>query len=147
MCHHKFRHNERTSINKDDSFHWNIFPLYFFLNCLILHLKLHVWASWCGGLPSSMSGSASTIIFTLWWRPWQGISYSCVCRITWVGFVKLTASSRIQTWDLSLCLYLNLKHDNWDHSTTMVNLLPLIKLTFVVQHNNKKLFFKLISFI
>ena len=32
-------------------------------------------ASLCGGLPSSLNGSVPANIYTLWCRPWQGISY------------------------------------------------------------------------
>ena len=37
-------------------------------------------------LPSSLGGSVLAIIWTLCCKLWQGISYSCVCRILWVGF-------------------------------------------------------------
>ena len=50
-----------------------------FLDHLILRLEHHVQASRCGGLPSSMSGSAPAIIYTLCCRLWHGISYKCVC--------------------------------------------------------------------
>ena len=36
---------------------------------------------------------------------------------------KLFASSGIQTWDLRLCLYLNLKYDDLDSSATKAGLL------------------------
>ena len=36
------------------------------------------------------------------------------------GLYNLSASSRIWTWDLSICLYLNLKHGDFDRLATMV---------------------------
>ena len=60
--------------------------LFYFYHC-ILNLELHVQVWWCGGLPSLMTGSAPAIIYTLCCRLWQGISYRCLCRIVWVGFL------------------------------------------------------------
>ena len=55
------------------------FKLFFYLDHLFLHLKLHC-SSFCnvGGLPSSLSGSVPFIICTLCCRSWRDISYRCV---------------------------------------------------------------------
>ena len=37
-------------------------------------------------------------------------------------FIQINSLSRIWTWDLSICLYLNLKHGDLDHLTTMTGL-------------------------
>ena len=47
----------------------------------------------------------------------------------------------IQTWDLSLHFYLNLKHDDLDRPATMAGLLSLLFLKlFTLEHSNEALF-------
>ena len=36
-----------------------------------------------------------------------------------IQMVDIVVPSRIQTWNLTVCLYLNLKHGDLDHSTIM----------------------------
>ena len=55
----------------DDELGWSF--LIFYLYHLILHLELLFRALRCGGLPSSLSGSAPAIIWT-WCGLWQGNS-------------------------------------------------------------------------
>ena len=58
--------------------------LFLFFTWTILTSTFHFGASLCGGLPSSMSGSAPAIIYTLCCRPWQVISYSFLYEGLWL---------------------------------------------------------------
>ena len=45
----------------------------------------------------------------------------------------MVTGSRIQTWDLSVCLYLNLQHGDLDHSATWLydSVINMIKRYFL----------------
>ena len=95
------------------------FEMQFFYH-LILHLKLHFRALHCRG----------TAFLDKWLSPGHYLvsdhrdklflTLSDRYHITSAEKLQLIftiiASSGIQTWDLSFCLYLNLKHDDLDHT-------------------------------
>ena len=78
----------------------------FFGDNLILNLEHYFQNSKCGGLPSSLSGSAPANL------------YLTLQTMAGYQLIHKIASSGIQSCDLSLCFYLNLKHDNLDRSAT-----------------------------
>ena len=83
---------------------------------------------WLRETASHEWGACSLNHLTFCCRTWQGISYRWqVCESMFVGFCWLIkkfvhASRGIQTWDLTVCLWLNLKHGELDHTATTAGL-------------------------